>query len=153
MNPPLPLPGGPAEAGRDDPGIRHSGARSFFTAAVPAMAWPGSGDCGVPCRDRGCQLAALRGPEQAEAGGAQGVGHRKRRGHLPVERQVDPVPVRQAAPGLVKADHREPLRQPFDEAAERAQLQLPAQMGDPARLKTTAPAQRPMQSKPRDPRT
>ena len=72
----------------------------------------------VPRRDRGGQLTALRGPEQAETVGARRVGHRQRRGHLPVERQVDPVPVGQAAPGLVVADHGEPLRQPLDEAAK-----------------------------------
>jgi hypothetical protein len=88
----------------------------------------------VPRRDRGGQLTALRGPEQPEAVGAHRVCHRERRGHLPVERQVDPVPVRQSAPGLVVADHGEPLGQPPDKGAEGVKLKLPAQMGDPARL-------------------
>ena len=85
-------------------------------------------------RDRGGQLAALRGAEQPEAIGAHRVCHRQRRGHLPVERQVDPVPVRQSAPGLVVADHGESLGQTLDKGAEGVQLKLPAQMGDPARL-------------------
>ena len=88
----------------------------------------------VPRRDRGGELTSLRGPEQAETAGAHRVGHRQRRGHLPVERQVDPVPVGQAAPGLVIADHGEPLGQALDEGAEGEQLQLPAQVGDPARI-------------------
>jgi hypothetical protein len=88
----------------------------------------------VSGRDRGGQLTALRGPEQAETVSTHRVGHRQRRGHLPVERQVDPVPVRQAAPGLVIADHGELLGQPLHEAAERKQVHLRAQIGDPARI-------------------
>ena len=40
-------PGPPAKRRSDRPARLRpsSGARSFFTAAVPAMAWPGSGDC------------------------------------------------------------------------------------------------------------
>jgi hypothetical protein len=83
-------------------------------------------------RYRGRELAALRGAEQAEPAGAGRVGDRQRRRHLPVERQVDPVPVRQPASGLVVADHREPLGQPRHETGEGEQLQLPAQVGDPA---------------------
>ena len=86
----------------------------------------------VPGRDRGRQLASLRGAEQAEPAGAHRVGHRQRRSHLAVEREVDVVPVGQAAAGLVVADHGEPLRQVLDKGAERVQFQLPAQVRDPA---------------------
>jgi hypothetical protein len=84
-------------------------------------------------RYRGSELTALRGTEQAKAAGSPP----HRRPPLPpppVERQVYSVPVRQAAPGLVIADHGKPLSQTLDEAAEGEQLQLPAQMGDPARI-------------------
>jgi hypothetical protein len=37
----------PAETGRDDQGRHHVRASSFFTAATPAMAWLGPGDCGM----------------------------------------------------------------------------------------------------------
>jgi len=85
-------------------------------------------------RYRGRELTALRGAEQAEPVGPHRIGDRQRRSHLPVERQVNPVPVGQAAPGLVIADHGKPLGQTLDEAAEREQLKLPAQMGNPARV-------------------
>ena len=57
---------------------------------------------------------------------------RQCRGHLPIEGQVNSVPVRQATPGLVEADHGEPLSQPLHEIAEAKQLQLLTQIGDPA---------------------
>ena len=88
----------------------------------------------VPRRDRGGDLTALRGPEHPEAVGAHRVGHRQRRAHLSVERQIDRVSIGQTAPGLVIADHGEPLGQTPDKGAERVQLELPAQMGDPARV-------------------
>lgn len=69
-----------------------------------------------------------------ETADADRVGHCQRRGHLRVERQIYPIPIQQAAPGLVIADHGEPLSQPLHEAAELAQLLLPAQMADPARI-------------------
>ena len=76
-------------------------------------------------RHCGRQLTTLRGTEQAKPISPYRIGNRQRRGQLPVERQVDPVPVGQAAPGLVIADHGKPLGQPVDEAAEGEQLQLP----------------------------
>ena len=88
----------------------------------------------VPRRDRRRELPSLRRPEQAEATGTDRVGHRQRRGHLPVERQVNPVAAGQAAPGLVVPDHGEPLSQALEEGAEGEQFQLPAEMGDPARI-------------------
>jgi len=72
----------------------------------------------VPRRDRGGDLTALRGPEHPEAVGAHRVGHRQRRAHLSVERQIDRVSIGQTAPGLVVADHGETLGQPPDKAAE-----------------------------------
>jgi hypothetical protein len=60
-----------------------------------------------------------------ETAGADRVGHRQRRGRLRVERQIYPIPVQQAAPGLVIADHGEPLGQALHQAAKPAQLLLP----------------------------
>src|SRR5262249_29958185 len=65
---------------------------------------------------------------------ARRVGHGQRGGHLAVEGQIDLVAIGQAASGLVITDDRESFGQVLDETAKRGELQLRAQVRDPARI-------------------
>src|SRR5215471_9224122 len=91
--------------------------RSGYLAAIAAASWP---PCEAPNRRKRSAPTASATASAAAT--------------CPSNDRSTPIPVRQTAPGLVIADHGEPLGQLLHEAAERAQLQLPAQMADPARI-------------------
>ena len=125
-------PEAPVRPHQRDDRLPDLGGRQVRAAGAHPVHHERLGPVRVPRRDRRRELPALRGTEQAEAPGTHRVGHRQCRGHLAVERQVDPVALGQAAPGLVVPDHGEPLSQAREEGAEGEQFQLPVEMGDPA---------------------